>query len=292
MIPKLFDVIQYFDNEDRCIEFLQSHSVFYEHDSCLSCGGRIVLKNKIYRCTTKNCRKKVSLLHNSFFAGSKLRCCEMLYIGYLWLCGASQSVIRLTTGFSNPTITHFMKYYRELVSRALYDDDALVGGDGIIVEVDESKFGKRKYNRGHHVDGAWVVGGVERTSERNVFVEIVEDRSSETLLGVLSRHVRPGSVVYSDMWRGYSRVSSDTTDGGLGFEHMTVNHSEGFINEQTGVHTNFIEGTWNGIKMKVPARNRVRDGMNEHLLEFIWRRKNSQALWNGLLRALKDVHYE
>jgi hypothetical protein len=33
-----------------------------------------------------------------------------------------------------------------------------------IVEVDESKFGKRKYHRGHRVEGVWVIGGVERTA--------------------------------------------------------------------------------------------------------------------------------
>jgi len=31
-----------------------------------------------------------------------------------------------------------------------------IGGPGKVVEVDESKFGKRKYHRGHRVDGVWV----------------------------------------------------------------------------------------------------------------------------------------
>ena len=38
-----------------------------------------------------------------------------------------------------------------------------IGGPGIVVELDESKFGKRKDNRGKKVKGAWVFGGVERT---------------------------------------------------------------------------------------------------------------------------------
>jgi hypothetical protein len=50
----------------------------------------------------------------------------------------------------------------------LIDDDCAIGGidsngNPIIVEINESKFGKVKYHRGHRVEGVWVVGGVERT---------------------------------------------------------------------------------------------------------------------------------
>ena len=33
-----------------------------------------------------------------------------------------------------------------------------IGGDGIFVQIDEAKFGARKYNRGRRVEGHWVLG--------------------------------------------------------------------------------------------------------------------------------------
>eukprot|EP00731_Ephydatia_muelleri_P001930 Em0001g1930a len=56
-----------------------------------------------------------------------------------------------------------------------------IGGVGKVVEIDESKFGKRKYNRGRRREGQWVLGGVERGSDE-VFMHIVPSRDAATLL--------------------------------------------------------------------------------------------------------------
>ena len=49
-----------------------------------------------------------------------------------------------------------------------------LGGIGEIVEIDESKFGKRKYHRGHRVEGQWVFGGIQRSNGR-VFMDDDDD---------------------------------------------------------------------------------------------------------------------
>lgn len=46
---------------------------------------------------------------------------------------------------------------------------------GIVVEIDESKFGKRKYYKGRWVDGVWVFGGIEWDLKKCFFI-IVENR--------------------------------------------------------------------------------------------------------------------
>ena len=44
----------------------------------------------------------------------------------------------------------------------MLENSEKIGGNGVEVEIDESKFGKCKYYRGHQVEGQWVFGGPEK----------------------------------------------------------------------------------------------------------------------------------
>lgn len=194
--------------------------------------------------------------------------------------------VQAMTGCSSKTVRSFEQFCRQLIAGDLEPEDTIIGGEGIVVEIDECKLGKRKYNRGHRVDGVWVLAGVERTIERRLFLIPVPDRSSETLLGVIGSHVRTGSVVMTDLWKGYSGLEER-----LGITHTTVNHSKNFRDPVSGTCTNTIEGTHNGVKMTICPRRRTKDMVEGCLWEFIWRRKNSLSLWDGLLNAMRDVEY-
>ena len=63
----------------------------------------------------------------------------------------------------------------------MFDRSQKIGGEGKIVQIDKSKFGKRKYHPGHHVEGQWVFGGIERDS-RKCFMVAVDKRDEATLL--------------------------------------------------------------------------------------------------------------
>ena len=42
-------------------------------------------------------------------------------------------------------------------------EEEMIGGLGIVVEIDGSKFSKFKHHRGKHCgDGSWVFGGIKR----------------------------------------------------------------------------------------------------------------------------------
>ena len=103
------------------------------------------------------------------------------------------------------------------------------------MEIDESKFGRRKHHRGHWVTSAWVFGVVERTPEWRVILFHIDFRNRETLEEKIIQYIASGSIIYSDGWAAYNRLSH------LGYQHEVVNHSLEFVRAD-GVHTNTIEG--------------------------------------------------
>ena len=102
---------------------------------------------------------------------------------------------------------------------------------------DESKFGKRKYNKGRRVKGNWVFGGVERGDKTKIFMFRVEKRDEATLIPLIQKFIKPGTTIHSDCWKAYSKLEK------LGYVHETVNHKEAYIDPDTGAHTNSIEGS-------------------------------------------------
>ena len=100
------------------------------------------------------------------------------------------------------------------------------------VEIDESKFGERKYYQGHKVEGQWVFGGREKYDKTTTFMVPVHNRKGSTLLPIIQKWIKPGSIIHSDCWKAYSKLSK------LGYTHVTVNHSKEFKNVQSATCTN------------------------------------------------------
>jgi hypothetical protein len=285
-IPKARSLSNIFLDENNCLRFLKENGAFDIVHSCKRCGSPIAFHGHNWKCKKEGCRKQESFLKGSFFGNSRLPVNEIIELGYYWLAGVPRNSIMTVTGHSPNTITDYVKFYRELIAATLDDEDTVVGGPGIEVQVDETKFGKVKYHRGHRVDGVWIIGGVELTEQRKIFVKKVNRRNKETIVDTLQRHVLPGSIVVTDCWKGYMGLSEQ-----LPVSHITVNHSLNFRDQSTGACTNHIEGTWSGLKGKTPIRNRTSTFIDLHLTEYIWRRKNENELWNKLLEALRTVGY-
>ena len=195
-----------FFDEQACIQWLFSEGLLKTTETCELCGGSVRIHENKFKCTRRLCRKSKSIFSGTFFSNAKIKPNEIMFLGYLWLTGATADMMLIQSGHNTHTVADYNRHFRQLVAETLGSDDAMIGGSGVVVEVDETKMGKRKYHRGHHVEGAWVIVGVERTPERRVFAEVVEDRSANTILKILGRHLIEGSVLHTDCWKGYHQV--------------------------------------------------------------------------------------
>ncbi|KAG2218628.1 hypothetical protein INT45_009760, partial [Circinella minor] len=169
-----------------------------------------------------------------------------------------------------------------------------IGGPGIIVEIDESKFGKWKYGIGGAVEGQWVLGGVERIEERQIFLVPVEQRNAATLLDIIAQKVALGSIIYTDCGRAYNSIPQLVNEQGdsLRYQHLTVNHEYNFVDPVTFCYTNTIEGTWNGIKLRTFPKNYAKKQIGHSLNFFIWRRKFKGQQWSRAMHCLRTIYFE
>jgi len=79
-----------------------------------------------------------------------------------------------------------------------YEEEGLIGREGHVVEIDETKIGKGKYNTGRLKEGTWVLGMIDR--DAGFRLEICPDnkRDHETLLRLIQKHVRPNTTIITD----------------------------------------------------------------------------------------------
>lgn len=118
------------------------------------------------------------------------------------------------------------------------------------------------------------------------YMEIVARRDAATLLPIINSHVAPGTEVWSDEWRAYSRVTSLPSVSA----HETVNHSVNFVDLVTGVHTNHIESYWQRVKHKFKRMKGVQKTMMAgYLDEFMWKERYGTTRWEAYTNLCRDI---
>jgi hypothetical protein len=73
----------------------------------------------------------------------------------------------------------------------------------------------------------------------------------------------------------------------VGFEHYKVNYLLEFVKNETGVHTNTVEGYNNVLKAFTKPGKRTSNGIKKHLEYFLWYRTNKNNFWMKFLNAFK-----
>ena len=283
-------------SRELTLQFLREKGLLYDAIFCSSCNrwmrhqrdASVKCDGYIFRCVT--CRDKASIRRDSFFAAQRKDFSDYLTALYFFAksipaCSAEKMMQGM---MSQSTILSWYNYYRDLLSRDMIAHPLVVGGQGVIVEIDESMWrGKRKNNKGRALPkGGWVFGLFDRATRMVALFEI-KDRTTDTLLKKITEHVAPGTHIYSDDWPAYRCLSKSGV-----WMHSVVNHSKHFVDPKTGTHTQNIESFWGNGKSNWTKMRGCKMGMRAaHIDEIQWRWNNrNEDTFESIITLIRQFY--
>ena len=88
-----------------------------------------------------------SIRKGTWLQNSNLTIQEILLLTYFWATNSSQITTRKELSLSQHTVVDWFTFCREVCFEICIKNGSKIGGHDVIVEIDESKIGKRKYQR-------------------------------------------------------------------------------------------------------------------------------------------------
>ncbi len=183
-------------------------------------------------------------------------------------------------GISSPGISYETGINRWRILRALTkvrlvmscDIPAVFSGT---IEIDETYIGgqwknkrknqrKSQSKRGRGTLKTPVFGILCRGGK--VWAKVVPDVEAKTLMPLIRRRVKQGSIICSDTWKSYTGIAAK------GYVHRLVEHSKGEYSDKHGNHINGLEGFWGYLKRRLAAKGGIRRiRLPLYLAEYVWR---------------------
>ena len=116
-----------------------------------------------WRCTKTTCRTMKSIHSGSFFEKSKIPLEKWLLSIHHWASNSKVQLAADAIGISHTSVMQCNKFLREICSRKLCQVPIVLGGPGVVVQIDESLFShKVKAHQGRPpTQEVWVFGIVD-----------------------------------------------------------------------------------------------------------------------------------
>ncbi|MFZ0890561.1 MAG: IS1595 family transposase [Candidatus Binataceae bacterium] len=191
-----------------------------------------------------------------------------IYLMATTRCGISAKQVERELGVTYKCAWRICKQIRAMLDEEIMN---LLGE----IEVDETLIGGREKSKHTSKRRGWgtgsvgkapVFGAVERGGR--IFVSVVPDTKSGTLLPKIRDHIMPKSTVFSDEAMHYDALET------MGFKHRRVHHAQK-VYVMGDAHVNTLEGFWSLAKRWIDGVHHVVS--KQHLQEYF----NSYAFrWN------------
>lgn len=167
---------------------------------CLRCNNRKLwrLSNGKYRCS--KCRFSFREFTGTYLERIKIPYNQLIYLIHLFVLGVPAFRIAKLSSTSKNTIERMFRLFRQAIYENSLNNLQELSGE---LELDETMFGGyRKGKRGWGAAGKQIVFGIYQRNGR-VIVFPVSNRKAETLIPLIKKHTKRGSVYYTDEYEGY-----------------------------------------------------------------------------------------
>jgi hypothetical protein len=249
--PKtLLEAITFFSNTENCRQFMIAIRWADGIVRCPYCDATKLTwmaNANLYRCYGDHPKQKFSLKVGTIFEDSPLPLSKWLPAAWLLSnCknGISSYELARALGVTQKSAWHMLHRLRE----AMTDETGKIGGDGTLIECDETFIGgkvknmhKSKRPKIHSASGgggkAVVMGMLERGGR--VKAQVIADRKKQQLDPVMTQHVEAGANIVTDEFGTYGFLSTP-------YNREIINHAMEYVNGH--VHTNGIENFWSLLK--------------------------------------------
>lgn len=152
------------------------------------------IRDMTYKCG-KNSPESCAIFLKILFLTEKTKLTHFLKFFITSWQGAVLFLLNLITGVNKFNTNQILNIVCLKLQEEGMEENIKIGGEGNIVQIDEAKNDKRKFERGHVVEVVWIFGKLRLQIKGNSLQFQLKKRDSNTLNGLFLKHILPGSVV-------------------------------------------------------------------------------------------------
>jgi len=259
-----------FPNDEACLEHLFNVR-FGQGTVCPKCEREAkwyrLASEQAYSCEW--CGHHIHPMVGTIFEKSRTPLQLWFYAMFLFTSsrhGVSGKELQRQLGVTYKTAWRMAKLIRDHM--AVVDGDTPIGGEGKVVEIDETYVGGDEPGaRGRSRKNKTIVlGMVER--DGSVIAKVVPDATKPTLQKAIAEAVAKGTEIHTDAFRSYMGLE----DHGYDVKRVNKHQGDGYVGPN-GETVNAIENFWRHLKCSIEGTHTSvsRQHLERYVKEFEFR---------------------